>query len=1270
MRRYGVLVLIILIVLIIIPFVITAVHAKSVHDNSIKNPFSTVPEMTLRQSSPYLHKNIASQSLHSSIIIDQPMLTGKYALYPRDKPRSRTSIVAVDAQPQNLNYQSWILEVSTFSWNFVYPSPSNAYWICPIILSSTPIVVIKGEFPSCRYFSIVAYGGVDFTDSGESLFGAGIKKDGSAICNPSTPGDCSQLYDAQIVPDNGSKNPFADKSYKEGDPKFYTIYLVSPYYTGATPDWPNVIPLGAYGLETALIVLRIYAPFNPKSCDSNLYDSSIPFNRLGCKTNKRIAIPPTDGGAVYSQKDKTSVCKTGDSVCIQKCVDFEIGKNQDPDCVQYVGFNKYCVCENMDGRCARYLDEKLRKCSNNTADINSFCQQKPKQSIDYCIDKIPIDETDYVGPTTICKTDECRYVKEGKLQQCVAAKLFSNKDAKCAAFKDPSKVTDLCKQDFQDRSTCAYEFNKYLNECIGTKENRPLIPLYCKSKSEEMRPAYDPTYNFETDPLCCQPDVQHYTCANGYCIPSVNGEYTTSDCEGACTQPCTPAPTSGPIPPPPQPSPSPFFCKENFTTCETRNDPSKCNPMTQDYFDVNIYSGINAKDTITYAWGGWTDLPDVFVKYNYNNYFVRLNTPQFPVRSEENAVRLMKSVLTSYKSKRSQNPNNMYIEENALTENFVLPTNIPTVPPRPTKKPSPPITFPPTPQPRDSKCQTYVDPKTYLYIGAEFPSGIGKTRSIQPPGCNYYGDLADCKSGGKKNSGPAADKQFGIVDCQGKLCLSRWGLLNNQVEFHGMAIPAAIVPNSGDFVVFPNPEASYIGFPTRFNKDCVYIIWFDGPTSPNTPGFDRLTDSTSYQVRYWDIQHSLYQATVTNPRPTLSGLNDHQLIKIPVNYIDEQSGKRVKGTRIGLVLCSYDQYNYLKTYGLWNDKMNWLNWGKTKLPTFQSVSNIIFDLKTIVKEATAFLPELSTILDQLIVFLQNIFGNFSDSQPIIDFLMNFLAQLQTFIDQLLPEIGNLVIDIVSNVRDIVNVLLQDLSQGRMPEYGVVFCRQILPSAHFSNSIESYYKKNPDCLSKNIELPPSQPFQESKVTHPYCNPGNQDYCDEYGFDPCCLSRDLLKHMGNYYPRVEKVRMCDIENYGAMFFDKYLYYPLPYITDLEPIDSSRCCFEDTDCQNKQRVCPFSDPCLDALRKINNDITGMHLPEQYAQLQQLLDSIGKQWKEILLCKVTPDKLSDILNNTKQIINNAIMEIIKTGQGQGIVPQLQQIIDDISSAQMICNL
>ena len=480
------------------------------------------------------------------------------------------------------------------------------------------------------------------------------------------------------------------------------------------------------------------------------------------------------------------------------------------------------------------------------------------------------------------------------------------------------------------------------------------------------------------------------------------------------------------------------------------------------------------------------------------------------------------------------------------------------------------------------------------------------------------------------------------------------------------------MPNTTKYVVFPNPESTYVGFPTRYNNDCVYIIWFDAPVSPNTPDFNNLWNTNSYDVRYWDIQHSFFESTLTNPRPTLSGLNDHQLIKVPIHYVDEITGKRIRGTRVGLVLCGYSQYNYLKTYNLWNDKMNWLNWGKTKMPSLDSISAITQDLATIAKEAIAFLPELSAIIDEVIVFLQNIFGDFSGSTPIIDFLQNFLVQLQQFVDNLLPEVGNLVIDIVSNVRDIVNLLLQDLKNGRMPEYGVVFMRQLLPNPSFSKSIQSYYDANSDCIAKNISIPSSIPFQEPSVVHPFCNPGNTDYCKQYGFDPCCLSKELLQHMQQYYPRVEKVRMCDIENGGATFFDKYLYYPLPYEYDADPsIDSSQCCM-DTDCKNKTRTCPFSNQCLDALRKVFYDIkdVSQYLPPAYLWLKEILDSFGNKWQDILLCKIPPEKVSQIVAQFLSAIDTAIQKIVDAGQGRWIIDRLDLIKQDLISVQQICNL
>ena len=121
---------------------------------------------------------------------------------------------------------------------------------------------------------------------------------------------------------------------------------------------------------------------------------------------------------------------------------------------------------------------------------------------------------------------------------------------------------------------------------------------------------------------------------------------------------------------------------------------------------------------------------------------------------------------------------------------------------------------------------------------------------------------------------------------------------------------------------------------------------------------------------------------------------------------------------------------------------------------------------------------------------------------------------------------------------------------------------MLPSKDFPKSISNYVNTVPSCLNKQIELKdekylfvPSDegiksPVYISKSCNPgpstcYTNDGKEQPCGEkYDLDPCCVATEPLDFMAQYYPRCERVKICDIENMGKDFWDRYLDHPLPY------------------------------------------------------------------------------------------------------------------------------
>ena len=1126
--------------------------------NNIKNnkvpaekyqPFAFLPEISLSESPNFMDQNILSKTLGlPSFVVDQEMLHGKYERYPLNRKMQTTSVVAVSATQDNPRLIAWLAQVSADMWNFVWPAPANYYWATLVDTHAAPVVVIKGKYPRCRYFSIISYSGLEFGEDGKSYMGQGINKDGSASCNPTIPGDCAGLLDKDIEPDPGSKNPFRDASYKEGEDNFYTLYFISPYYKGALPASKNILPLTVRGLNQSCILYRIYAPFNPKSCDSPIYSSQLPFSTEGCPADAfPISTDFGDGGSAHPEFDKSSPCTLMDKVCMQDCVNYEMSKNLDPDCYQYVNNNKYCVCEpeNYYGKCGQYLDATIRKCSNGKGGLANFCEGRPtlNKPLDYCVRKIPLNPDIEWDPQTgmpNCpiplidgkeKDPVCDYVKTGLAAECLTEKLFESDNMDCNRFKDPSKVGDICNDDPNKKGTCAYEFKDYLGRCYfgcsRDDKSERCLPFpdnpnftaadaawfgYCqnqkKMKKETPPYAYQPTYDFVEYPKQCGATCDRYTCANGYCVPNINGEYDNPSCDNKCER-VTPAPTH--IPDHHRRShhrpTSPPHTREDFVAptpggkpCPNRFLATDCDLGKKPFRNTNQYY-VNAENQKLSASSGWVGLPDVFIKYSYNNYFVRLHNSD-QIENQENLLATLKAAKNSMQYANGSNPLDPFLVERqnpsvniqeyaesvrTSKESFEYPTR----------------------KPEEDMCPKYVDSNTYLTIGAQYPKRTltlkKATARVNPPGCNYYADLCACENNGKKNAGPCNVVQKGFVNCKGEPCFKRWGLKTNRdVVFTGEAKSFAVSANTADTIIFPNPDSAYLACATTYDPDSVYVVWMDVPTTPLTPGYKNIVGG-KYDMRYWSLSHNYWSMGLVNQRPLLSGLFDQQFKTVDVQYADDETGKCVKGKRACVLLASYEQYEYLKTYHLLDERINWVNWGKVRL----SLSKPL--MPTPSPDEQAFYDEVNTLQS---------YGIDINEDP------------------------------SSGTRDLKS-LIQSM---HTPKDGLLVLRHLSANESFTQSITAYVSGNPDCLNNNIPLKQSE---ADAVAHPpkmvskSCNPGNQDECDEYGLDPCCLSTDLLSHMKQYYPRCETVKICDIENIGApSFWEKYLTLPLPYLYDAHP------------------------------------------------------------------------------------------------------------------------
>lgn len=1113
-------------------------------------PFADLKEIQLNSQNNTFYINIIEKLLGNKNIeeIDQPMIQGKYMRYDSlNSKLTRNSIVAVSAGYDNPNLLAWQAEIDIYNLNFVWCDVANHYWACPVIVSVNPVIVIKGSFPKCRYFSYYSYTGIELTDTGELKFGQGITEDSNNICNPTIPNNCKGLIDKDIEPDDGSKNPFNDPTYTDGDDTFYTIYFVSPYYTGKLPDSKNIIPLTVYGFDTAIILYRIYAPFNPKSCKGSIYSSLSSFNTQGCPPERQcdkidvnhIKIIGNDGGMAYPELEIKSPCSNGDRVCINDCIQYNIGNaianNKMPECIPFVGDNISCLCkeENKTGKCAAFVNDIVNKCSNNKATLSNLCANLPELTINGCVSDYHKNSSacSSVNIFTNCDEDDnnckiCKYSIKTDAQSCVIEHLTKNKNPDCSAFKNPVNTYKICDTD----NTCVEDFKNILTSCyeVDSKYGDVMFKSFCDNKPNESKcTSYK---DFTRYPISCDSSnttCTKYKCENGFCIQSNEGKYDSPDCNGQCKQissdkyscindscirsengiyktfddcikNCNNIKTIEGFDNLLYSSSSSSIIEK---TCINRTDPKRCNPLKQRW--KNIESNyVNTTNPVLLFSTGWVGLPNVFVKYSYNNYFIRLNN-QDVINTKINLVKDINQLNQYINTNNSINPMDILsvTEENLLSpddyEKNILKENYK--------------------EDETFNCSDCVDPDNYLYNGAVFSYGLlnNKNKIIKSPGCNYYTDLCICENRRNSKSGSCGLYTSGRLDCEGKPCFQKWSI--NEKIFKGEAEPFLISANVGKVIIFPNPDSQYIALNTLYDERYVYVIWLDIPICPNTPDYSNILKNNSYQMRYFSIGHYYWQMDLANPRPVLSAIQDNEMITSPIIYRDLKTNKSLESKRVCIVLATYDQYDYLKMYGLWDDRINWLNWGKTENPSFLSK---IDKIKKSEQLQDVFINIISKFLENTIDIAEFI--------ELLEISLNDNNNLNT----------------MNSITELITILKKNL---HTPEYGIVLCRQLLANPSFKESIQNY-TLNPSntCINESIKIenPLKPPIYRPEYISKSCNPGNPKLCDSLKLDPCCLAMDLLNHMKQYYPRCERVKICDIEKIGSSFWNDYIFLPLPY------------------------------------------------------------------------------------------------------------------------------
>lgn len=142
------------------------------------------------------------------------------------------------AQNYNSRGCAWPIEMSPEgTTNVQAPDAAARYWVMPFDTTQYQTMTIKGTYPNIRYFSIAAYNTLD-GDFDLDAHG--------------------HLYDAQIVPDQGSINPFVKPG---GDNDTYTV-VISHTTDDTPPSEGNTITVSS---DLAWVILRMYVADNDLS---------------------------------------------------------------------------------------------------------------------------------------------------------------------------------------------------------------------------------------------------------------------------------------------------------------------------------------------------------------------------------------------------------------------------------------------------------------------------------------------------------------------------------------------------------------------------------------------------------------------------------------------------------------------------------------------------------------------------------------------------------------------------------------------------------------------------------------------------------------------------------------------------------------------------------------------------------------------------------------------------------------------------------------------
>jgi hypothetical protein len=608
------------------------------------------------------------------------------------------------------------------------------------------------------------------------------------------------------------------------------------------------------------------------------------------------------------------------------------------------------------------------------------------------------------------------------------------------------------------------------------------------------------------------------------------------------------------------------------TRCDQFKDASLCALTDQKYQNLSGYF-VNTSKPDDFVKQGWVGLPEVFVKYGFNNYFIRLNPWNFQDmkylsiyntfnRLIQEKRRGLPEVIEGYeRQEKRQKPCPCISMSNSCAHDKCVQT------------------FP------DECCADFPSPIQYFNYGASWQIrrlGIKrKSFSTKPPFCNYYVDRCLCEHMKSSVNTPYCGI-YTTVDEDGESCFKKWRLQQEPFEYDGEAVPFVFNFNTGNVIPFPNPDSAYLGATTVFSPSFVYIIWMDVPSAPITPGWSNLSKK-EYDVRYWSLGHYYWGMTSINQRPCLSGLYDQFVKTDAVSYTDDKYGtNHCDVMRACFLLATFEQYTALKEKDLIPDNVNWLNWGKLKVSKLDSAIHGFDKLQEFCDgcdtSGCTISPPAPSPFQDFDVHKQYVDCDSPSSVSPSPFspspspsVENYIpidrdALLKQLIDEIPyiqdnPNIEKIIDDLIDRHYSIDDLKLNlSVSSGVTPNYCILLYRQLIPSSGFTKAIQNIIndpcgkmvcvptdktdeKKSPDSnrilLESDCTTFESGYFDEAPK---YCNTGSRDISNKYGFDPCCPAKSAINTTQEYYPRCERLKMCFITSKD--YFRRYTSGPLPY------------------------------------------------------------------------------------------------------------------------------